>query len=292
MFQCPVQETARRHGALPALAAPGRMFSYAELNNCVDEAVHVLIQSGVRGASAPVALQPAPTLNSICFLLAGWRLGLTVFLTHARWPALSVQRAAATMGCRSIFVDRLHHTAGHGFERLAVLENLPVGKPCADQPSSDCKQPGIVLMTSGSSASPKAASLSFENLFYNAAGSNEVIPVQPYNRWYLSLPIYHVGGLGILLRCFLSGGTVVLPGPDSRLETILIENKITHVSLVPTQLLRILPALGARRERLQLKALLLGGAAVSPAIIQVAREKPFTGVYFLRINRDGVPGRY
>ena len=127
-------------------------------------------------------------------------------------------------------------------------------------------------MTSGSSGSPKAACLSCDNLVYNAKGSQEVIPVQPLTRWLLSLPLYHVGGLGILLRCFLAGGTVVLPGPASSLEQQLIEQDISHVSLVPTQLLRIMDTLSAGREQLRLKAVLLGGAAAPPALIRQVRD--------------------
>jgi O-succinylbenzoic acid--CoA ligase len=276
VLECPVKVSARRYGSLPALATPGKEFFYIELNARVEESVRFFVDSGLSCSSEPLALQPAPTVTSICFLLAAWRLGRTVFLAHAHWPLQSVQRFAAKLGCRALFIDPGRNPAGPGIERLTVVSNLLPGDiPTRSQPLENgpgLKNASVILMTSGSSGNPKAACINFESLFYNAAGSNEMIPVKPSDRWLLSLPLYHVGGLGILLRCFLAGGTVVLPAPNTPLASALLEQEISHVSLVPTQLLMIMDRRISRRERLRLKAILLGGAAVTSDIIHRARE--------------------
>ena len=85
----------------------------------------------------------------------------------------------------------------------------------------------------------------------------------------LALPLYHVAGLGILFRCLLAGATMVLAEEDGLRETI-DGYAVTHLSLVATQLYRVLgeddsvPA--------SLKAVLLGGSAISPALVQHAHE--------------------
>jgi O-succinylbenzoic acid--CoA ligase len=76
------------------------------------------------------------------------------------------------------------------------------------------------------------------------------------------LPLYHVGGLAILLRACLYGTAVVLhDGFDvERVDDNLATESVTIISLVPTMLHRLLPY--ARPGRWpQLRLVLLGGAA-------------------------------
>ncbi|MCM2272978.1 MAG: AMP-binding protein, partial [candidate division Zixibacteria bacterium] len=93
----------------------------------------------------------------------------------------------------------------------------------------------------------------------------------PTDRWLLSLPLYHVGGIGILVRGMLSGGTVVLNEIGMALSDMIHTDGITHLSVVSTQLREIVTT--ARQRKLAfptLKAVLLGGGPTSPAIISEA----------------------
>lgn len=129
--------------------------------------------------------------------------------------------------------------------------------------------PAVILFTSGSTAQPKPACLSLGNLVWSARGSNANLPLTPANRWLLSLPLYHVGGLGIVMRCLLAGAAVVQPAPDTPLAATIAKHAITHISLVPTQLHRVLQATaGSTLDTLQ--AVLLGGGALPPTLIDAA----------------------
>ncbi len=125
---------------------------------------------------------------------------------------------------------------------------------------------GLILMTSGSTASPKLAQVSLENLYYNALGTLSAIDLKPQDRYLLSLPLYHVSGMGILWRTFLRKSTLVLPDPNSDLTTLLSRRNITHASLVPTQLSRLLS--NHPPDFPCLKCLLLGGAPIQPTLYQ------------------------
>lgn len=107
---------------------------------------------------------------------------------------------------------------------------------------------GAFLFTSGSTGHPKIAALSLGNLISSAVGSYKMIPLQPEDRWALTLPLYHVGGLGILFRSYLAKSFVLLSS-NWKLAT--------HLSLVPTQLYRLLKT---PEEMPHLKTILLGGA--------------------------------
>jgi O-succinylbenzoic acid--CoA ligase len=95
--------------------------------------------------------------------------------------------------------------------------------------------------------------------------------VVPDDRWLLTLPLFHIGGLSILFRSALYGTSVVLPDFPadqfdlSRLWENLHENQITLVSMVPTMLYRLLAAHPSKLDwPASLRLILLGGAAAPP----------------------------
>ena len=62
---------------------------------------------------------------------------------------------------------------------------------------------GTIIFTSGSSGPEKAVVHSISNHFFSALGANEFMPLCSGDRWLLSLPLYHVGGLAIFFRILL-----------------------------------------------------------------------------------------
>jgi len=112
----------------------------------------------------------------------------------------------------------------------------------------DLSKLGTLLYTSGSMGHPKIAALSLGNLVSSAIGSYNTIPLLPEDRWALTLPLFHVGGLGILFRSYLAKSYVLI---SSNWE------QATHLSLVPTQLFRLLQN---PTDLPNLKTILLGGA--------------------------------
>ena len=157
-------------------------------------------------------------------------------------------------------------------ERLDTLGAIDIGaipiswvEP-ADIPVFDLDAPAVALYTSGSSGTPKAALLTVGNLYFNAMGSFAAIPLGAGDRWVLSLPLYHVSGIGILVRAAWAGAAVVLPGKEA-LGELIARRKVTHVSLVPTQLLRLLEG-GVRPDGL--KAVLLGGSQIPGGLLERA----------------------
>ena len=128
-------------------------------------------------------------------------------------------------------------------------------------PSIHEDDPALVIFTSGSTGRPKATVLSLGNLYFSAAGANSQMSLGPGNRWLMSLPLYHIGGLGILFRCLLSGAAMVLAEPALSLEDQLRLENITHLSMVPTQLIRLLESKNGSGLLQKLQLILLGGAS-------------------------------
>jgi O-succinylbenzoic acid--CoA ligase len=98
--------------------------------------------------------------------------------------------------------------------------------------------------------------------------------VENGTRWLAVLPFYHAGGLSLLFRCFLFGGTVVLPEPDDKLGIQALSRQVDYVSLVPTQFRRLLD-IAPCRQFPRPKAVLLGGAVTPRSLVREGTEAGF-----------------
>ena len=130
----------------------------------------------------------------------------------------------------------------------------------------------LVVPTSGSTGEPKGVLLSAGNLRSSALATADRLG--GHGQWLLAIPPTHVGGLQVLVRSLLAGTTPVVlpPGPFEAAAFAEATARLTgarrYVSLVPTQLRRLLADAGAVRAY---DAVLLGGAAAPAALLDRAR---------------------
>lgn len=128
------------------------------------------------------------------------------------------------------------------------------------------KESEILLFTSGSSNTPKLASLHWSQFLANAKGSvNHFNLNSGEGCWLLSVPLFHVSGLSILFRCFSTDSSIAFS--ENLLEGHLFT---THLSLVPTQLLRIAQN---NTPFPKLSSALIGGAPISETLVKLSLEK-------------------
>ena len=144
--------------------------------------------------------------------------------------------------------------------------------PPDSSPTVDLGAPALVVFTSGSTGTPKAVALSLENFLWSAEGANQVMPLKSGDRWLLSLPLHHVGGLAIVFRTLLAGAALVIPANRHDLARTIATQGITHLSLVPTQLHRLLQTAEGCAALQRLKLILLGGALIPEPLLQQAGE--------------------
>ena len=122
-------------------------------------------------------------------------------------------------------------------------------------------QTAVVIATSGSTGRPKGAELSGAALLASARASLARIGAGPGQRWLCCLPVFHMAGLGVLVRSLLAGADPVVAGRAD--AQALAASGCAHVSLVPTQLRRLLDARGPVSAP---RTILLGGAAPPPGL--------------------------
>ena len=290
---CPLRAGARQQPGAPALITPGGTRSYAALDRAVDHAARQLRAGGIEEECC-VALHLPRGEACLVLLWALLRLGAVACPLSTRLPA-----AALAPMLRAVEAKRLLAADPKALEEAlpdvavedaAALVRFDVEDAGARSgPGASWPLPldrlATAIFTSGSTGAPKAALHSYGNHHFSAAGSNKNIELRPGDRWLLSLPLYHVGGLAITFRCWLARAVVALPATGEPLGAALVRCRATHASLVPTQLRRLLrenerenkQCEGAKREEAsaleRLRAVLLGGAAVPAALLDEAHDR-------------------
>jgi o-succinylbenzoate---CoA ligase len=207
----------------------------------------------------------------VALVLAILRAGHVACPVSDRLPPAGVAPLLERAACSALISEdeELVQTTGlRSLEPAALLEEA-LRDPCGDFESIEIplERPATVIFTSGSTGVPKAALHTFGNHYYNALGSNLNIALGPGHRWLHSLPLYHVGGLSIIFRCLLAGATVALPRQGATPAEGIAGLGATHVSLVATQLRRLL------REDAELgglEAVLMGGGPVPHSLVEEA----------------------
>lgn len=231
-------ESAARWPRRPALSDAARRWTYAELDAWVsDIAERIRSEDGPeKGDVLAVTMDPEP--EGIAFLFAAWRVGLTV----------------APLGSRLTEAEHQHALRGLGGVR-------PEGH--------------AVLWTSGTSGRPRGVVLGAEALRASARAARTRLDLGPRDRWLASLSVAHIGGLAMVTRSVLLGSELVAVGPfDVQVATTLVDGgDVTHVALVPTQLLHMLDARGDRRVPRSLRCVLIGGAHAPSDLVARALDR-------------------
>ena len=244
-MRCPIARWAEKRPGDAALCTPDRIWTYAEMQEAVTATARALHAAGV-GPESTVGIRMRRRPETVVLLWALWRTGAVAAPLSTRLPPEGLRETVQRMSIRPVVTDdpavlaallepQLVREAGDIVRWNA--DGSVAGVEAAERPLD---RDATLVFTSGSTGTPKAALHTLQNHVASAAGSNANIPVNPGDRWLLSLPLYHVGGLAILFRCALGGAVVALPGPETSLADSIEACRATHLSLVATQARRLL----------------------------------------------------
>jgi O-succinylbenzoic acid--CoA ligase len=227
------------------------------------------------------------------------QLGAGAARTARRLAALGVgegDRVATTLAPGLAFAELLHalpllgaslvplNTRLTDAERRWQLEDSGA-RLCVEEPPAgdeadaqlrtevDPDSEHSVIYTSGTTGRPQAVSLTHRNHTASAFASAWNLGVAPDDRWLCVLPLFHVGGLAILLRSAIYGTTgVIHDGFDAERVKQEFENgEISVASLVPTMLRRLVEA--GLETAPALRAVLLGGGPVPRDLLEWSAER-------------------
>jgi len=141
-----------------------------------------------------------------------------------------------------------------------------------DWQAAAAEPPPVVIETSGSTGAPKRVVLSRAAM--RASASATEARLGGPGQWLLNLPATYVAGVQVLFRSVLAGTTPVLQGehPDFVSAARAMDGERRYVSLVPTQLNRMLASPRDVKALRSFDTVLVGGAAVESSLRKRAAE--------------------
>lgn len=242
-----LERAAADAGELAFLRTSQIVLSFADVAETVVPAARAL-RAASRSVRRPLVwLRLHPTIESVLAALTCIEAGVPFAAAHPRWTeAEAAARIASLEGA-----DLLHVP-------VPVSEVAGVSSVRSD---IDDATPLAVLFTSGTSGVATPIVLSRGAFAASVEAARSAVLLEEADRWLLSMPLAHVGGLSILVRCLLARACVVLDSGSfdaRRWAGTLREHDITHASVVPTMLRRIVDA--QTEPPPSLRCLLVGGA--------------------------------
>ena len=226
---------------------------------CLSEGVRIFLCEQNIPQGSIIALRSMEPMNLFAWIWGIARHRCTAILISDRDPDDIVPHRCAQVGATYVFshapapaIPTTRHPAD--FDRIAVI-----------------------LFTSGSTKQPKAVAHSLRTLFASAQASNRNIPLSKDDRWLQSLALWHIGGLAIAFRTLLAGATWIPRDKEQSLGTQIQSDNITHISVVATQLYRLLHEPNV--DLSSLKGVLVGGGPIPDQLVAQAAHLPIHTTY-------------
>ncbi|MPY96269.1 MAG: o-succinylbenzoate--CoA ligase [Acidimicrobiia bacterium] len=276
-----VARRARTHPEHIAIEAAGETLTYDALDRRV-EAAAAVIRSFDLGAGAPVALLAGNGLPFAVVAHAVPRAGALFMPLNVRLSTDELAWQLRDAGAGALLAGGEHVETAQAAAEAAGVPIHPLDAPAWTQPARqgdperplDPDEPHSLIYTSGTTGRPKGALLTFGNYYWSAIGSAENLGVRPDDRWLACMPLFHVGGLSIVLRSAIYGTTAVIHDrfDEVRVDAALRDDRITLLSVVATMLHRLF-AVDARPYPSTLRAVLLGGGPAPRPLLEVARDR-------------------
>ena len=247
----------------PAVVTSGAIFTFAALALRARRVARHLASEA--RAQRPVGLVPTLRSETFVAIYALMEIGVPIVLIHPRLTAREREVLVATAGV-SVLLD----------ERWSD-ENIPEGGVAPSEfRVHDAESTMALLFTSGSSGAPKGVLLSRRAFAASATSSAANVGWRADDRWLLCMPVAHVGGLSVIVRCLAARVPVVLSPWTGAVDVLLAavaRHHATILSLVPTMLARILEDGPARPFPAHVRAVFLGGDAAREPLLRAAGQR-------------------
>lgn len=224
----------------PAVITAEGVVTWATLEAQVTTTARSLAETGA-GEGDVVAVDADGSIRTLVVLHAAWRLGVAAAPLH---PKLTAR------------------------ERQAAIDALEGFEP--EPPKEPGLETAAILWTSGSTGSPRGIVLPARAFRHNALATASRLSLDSSDRWLTTLSLAHVGGLAMVARAAHVGSAVVLADAfaTGSFHDRCRAHHVTHASLVPTMLLRLVNE--GRPAPPSLRAVLVGGAAATPELVSRA----------------------
>lgn len=297
-----LQRRALTHPDKPALTAPDGAWTFAELYEEVLQAAAYLEWEGVKPGDRVALLSRnsgafaviVHALTRLRAILVPLNLRLAPGELHAQMESAGVELLLADASDGTVWAlaesalqgprpprrvpldgwrrgggdkSSPHHSAGSECGRSNQTGGLDSGNHLID-----LNAPHSIIFTSGTTGQPKGAILTYGNIWWNAVGSVMNLGLHADDTWLACLPLFHVGGLSILMRSVIYGIEAIVHErfDAARVNAAVDQGRVRLLSLVSTMLERMLDQRDGQAFPPSLRVVLLGGGPVDEPLLKRA----------------------
>ena len=256
-----------------AIVSRDRELTFGELAEGAEAIARRLAARGTTAGSR-VAVLGDPTVRTLEIVHAVQSLGAVLVPINTRLARPEVDVLLGRARPALVLHDARHAAIApaRSIEMNGELDGI-TGPLRIARPTLDPDDLHSIVFTSGTTAASKGAMLSHAAHRASALASAERLHTTAANRWLLCMPLFHVGGLSIVLRSAITGFAIVLEErfDEARVNHLLRRGDADTVSVVPTMLDRMLENAGDGLYPGTMRCALVGGAPLLPALAARAR---------------------
>ncbi|MFC4404800.1 o-succinylbenzoate--CoA ligase [Gracilibacillus xinjiangensis] len=132
-----------------------------------------------------------------------------------------------------------------------------------------------MMFTSGTTGKAKAVMHSFNNHWSSAIASALNLGLLPSDKWLACLPLFHIGGLSIILKSVIYGMPVYLleKFDEQTVHQAIMKHHVSIISVVAVTCSRLINALGEGNYPESFRCMLLGGGPAPLSLLKKAQKK-------------------
>ena len=248
--------------------------TYGQLQRAAEGGASLILQKGAQHVAFVGVNGPALPL----LLFAAAKAGVPFTPLNYRLSPEQLQAQVAELPNPLVVADADFHAAlgpdVAALDSAAWLDAALAAEPAEPQDVDD-DSAAVVLFTSGTTSKPKGVLLKHDNLVSYVLQTVEFASAEPEGSVLISVPPYHIAGVGTVLTNVFAGRRMVyLPAftAEGWLELVRTE-KVTNAMVVPTMLSRIVDHLAGRTADVPaLQGLAYGGARMPRPVLAAALD--------------------
>ncbi|QLK86321.1 o-succinylbenzoate--CoA ligase [Staphylococcus sp. 17KM0847] len=214
------------------------------------------------------------SVEALALIHGAWLYGIEIALINNRLTDEEIRAQMQSIHVRTVVVTERYRLRCHQIQMTHLTcitcDDIPFVHRLI--PSTTFHETDIasIMFTSGTTGSQKAVPQTFKNHRASAESCKVSLGFDKTSRWLVVLPIYHISGLSIVIRSVLYGFTLFLMDKfdEVRVLNALQQQHITHISLVPLTLQRLMYA--GLTKPYHLEKVLLGGAKLEKKFVEQA----------------------
>lgn len=266
-----------------AIVFNGKSISFRELYERSLETAGKLTASGVKNKQF-VGLLLRNHLDSAVILLALQLIGVRSVILNNRLSAEEISwqltdSSSSFLISEEFFCDKIENIQHNELLNMKILmKEAIIQEPYKEpviQEEIDLDEICTIMYTSGTTGHPKGVIQTYGNHWWSATGSALNLGLHEDDCWLLTVPLFHISGYSILMKCIIYGMKIVLHEKFDAEKVIEAFHKeqVTIMSVVSTTLKRIIDSLKDEKLPDHVRCMLLGGGPASRTLLHSCVEK-------------------